>query len=165
MLIGALSDSHDNVFLIEKAVEVLNACNVGLVLHAGDFVSAFTVAKFKQLACPFVGVFGNNDGDCELLKLRFGETSNCKVHTCFAEVAVEGCRIALLHGHEMALLHALVHSGYFDYVVHGHSHNRGVERVGKTLAVNPGEVCGYLTGKPSLAIIDTAKNEATHIDL
>ena len=83
----------------------------------------------------------------------------------FAAVTVEGYRIALLHGEETELLNALVNSGYFDAVIHGHSHNRSVEKMGKTLFINPGELCGYLTGKSTLALLDTVKQEAKIIEL
>ena len=165
MLIGAISDSHDNLPQIEKAVEILNQQKVGLVLHAGDYVAGFVIPKFKRLNCQLIGVFGNNDGDHELLKKRFSETTNCTIHDRFAQVTLDGCRIALLHGHETELLDAIIDSGYFDAVIHGHSHNQGIERKGKTLAVNPGELCGYLTGKPTIALIDTVKNEAKIIEL
>ncbi len=165
MLIGVISDSHDNLPLIEKAVQTLNEQKVGLVLHAGDYVSPFTIARFKKLNCQFVGVFGNNDGDHELLKKRFAETTNCTVHGRFTQVTVDGYRIALLHGDEPELLNAIVDGGYFDAVIHGHSHTRSIERRGKTLAINPGELCGYLTGKPSIAILDTAKDEAEIVEL
>ena len=165
MLIGILSDTHDNLPLIEKAVQVLNDKKVGLALHAGDYVAGFVIPKLKQLNCPLIGVFGNNDGDHELLKKRFSETANCTIHDRFAQIKVEGYKIALLHGHETELLNAIVECGYFDAVVHGHSHFKGIQRKGKTLAVNPGELCGYLTGKPTIAVLDTAKNEAEIIEL
>ena len=75
MLIGAISDTHDNLPQVEKAVKYLNDQKVGLVLHAGDYVAGFVIPKFKQLNCKLIGVFGNNDGDHELLKKRFSETS------------------------------------------------------------------------------------------
>jgi putative phosphoesterase len=165
LLIGVVSDSHDNLPLIEKAVEKLNQQKVSLVLHAGDFVAPFTISRFKKLNCPFIGVFGNNDGDHELLKKRFSETNNCTVHERFTQVTVEGYRIALLHGHETELLSAIIECGYFDAVIHGHSHNYGIDRRDKTLAVNPGELCGYLTGKASFALLDTEKSEATIVEL
>ncbi len=165
MLIGLVSDSHDNLPLVEKSVQILNEQKVGLVLHAGDYVAPFVVARFKKLNCRFIGVFGNNDGDHELLKKRFDDTTNCEVHDRFTQVVVDGYRIALLHGDELELLDAIIDSGYFNAVIHGHSHNRGVERKGKTLVINPGELCGYLTGKPSIAILDTSKDEARLIDL
>ena len=165
MLIGAISDSHDNLPQIEKAVKILNEQKVGLVLHAGDYVAGFVVPKFKALNCKLIGVFGNNDGDHELLKKRFGETANCTLRDRFAQVEVEGFRIALLHGTETELLNAIIDCGYFDAVVHGHSHMKGIVCKGKTLAINPGELCGYLTGKATLAILDTAKKEAKIIEL
>jgi putative phosphoesterase len=165
MLIGAISDSHDNLPQIEKAVQALNNQKVGLVLHAGDYVAGFVIPKFKALNCNLIGVFGNNDGDHELLKKRFSETTNCIIHDRFTTVTIEGYRVALLHGHETELLKAIIDSESFDAVIHGHSHNMGIERKGKTLSINPGELCGYLTGKPTVAILDTEKNEAKIIEL
>ena len=165
MLIGAISDSHDNLPMIEKAVQALNNQKVSLVLHAGDYVAGFVIPKFKALNCNLIGVFGNNDGDHELLKKRFSETTNCIIHDRFTTVTIEGYRVALLHGHETELLKAIIDSESFDAVIHGHSHNMGIERKGKTLSINPGELCGYLTGKPTVAILDTEKNEAKIIEL
>jgi uncharacterized protein len=165
MLIGAISDTHDNLPLIEKAVQILNQQKVDLVLHAGDYVAGFVIPKLAKVNCPLIGVFGNNDGDHELLKKRFSETTNCTIHDRFTQNTIQGYRIALLHGHETELLNAIVDSGYFDAVIHGHSHNRSIEQKGKTLSINPGELCGYLTGKPSIAILDTAKRQAQFIEL
>jgi len=165
MLIGAISDTHDNLPQVEKAVKYLNSQNVALALHAGDYVAGFVIPKFKLLNCKLIGVFGNNDGDHELLKKRFSETTNCTIHERFTSIEVEGYRIALLHGHEVELLNAIIESGYFDAVIHGHSHYKGVEKKGKTLAINPGEVCGYLTGKSTVALLDSLKGEARIVEL
>jgi len=165
MLIGAISDTHDNLPLIEKAVQTLNDQKVGLVLHAGDYVAGFVIPKLAKLNCPLIGVFGNNDGDHELLKKRFSETKNCTIHDRFAQITIENYRIALLHGHETELLNAIVDGGYFDAVIHGHSHNKNIEQKGKTLSINPGELCGYITGKPTIAILDTIKKEAKIVEL
>ena len=165
MLIGAISDSHDNLPLIEKAVQILNDQKVGMVLHAGDYVAGFVIPKFKALNCQLIGVFGNNDGDHELLKKRFSETTNCTIHDRFAKINLDGYKIALLHGHETELLEAIIESGYFDAVIHGHSHSKGIEQKGKTLTINPGELCGYLTKNPTLAILDTVEQKARIVEL
>jgi len=165
MRIGIISDTHDNLQLVEKAVKKLNEEKVELVLHAGDYVSPFTIPKFKALNMKLIGVFGNNDGDHEFLKKRFSECPSCEVRGRFAEVNVEGFKIALLHGDETELLNALINCGGFDAVVHGHSHAKVSRRNGKTLIVNPGEACGYLTGKATIALLDTAKQEAKIIEL
>jgi putative phosphoesterase len=165
MLIGVISDTHDNLPMIEKAVKRLNTEKVELVLHAGDYVAPFVIPKFKALNCKLIGVFGNNDGDHELLRKRFSETSNCEIRGRFAEIDIDGFKIALLHGDETELLNALINHGNFDAVVHGHSHAEVSRKNGKTLVVNPGETCGYLTGKPTIALLDTIKREAKIIEI
>ncbi len=165
VLIGIIADTHDNLPMVEKAVKKLNALKVELVLHAGDYVSPFVIPKFKALHAKLIGVFGNNDGDHEFLKKRFSECANCEVRGRFAEVDADGFKIALLHGDEVELLDALVNCGGFDAVVHGHSHAVGAVKKGKTLVVNSGEVCGYLTGKSTMALLDTVKREAKIVEL
>ena len=165
MLIGLISDTHDSLPMIEKAINRLNEEKVELVLHAGDYVAPFVIPKFKALNCKLIGVFGNNDGDHELLRKRFSETTNCTIRGRFAEINVEGFVIALLHGDESELLNAVASHGGFDAVVHGHSHANVSMNMGKTLVVNPGEVCGYLTGKPTLALLDTNRREAIIVNL
>ena len=71
MKIGIISDTHDNLPQIRKAVKVFNREKVDLVFHAGDFVSPFTALEFKNLNSPLYGVFGNNDGDKLYLKEIF----------------------------------------------------------------------------------------------
>jgi putative phosphoesterase len=165
MLIGLISDTHDNLPLVEQAVKRLNHEKAELVLHAGDYTSPFVIPKFKALPCKLIGVFGNNDGDHELLKKRFSETSNCEVRGRFAEVDAAGFKVALLHGDETELLNALVNCGGFDAVVSGHTHISVNKVKGKTLVVCPGEVCGYLYGKPTLALLDTEKRQVSIIEL
>ncbi len=165
MLIGIISDTHDNLPLIEKAINRLNKENAELVLHAGDYVSPFVIPKFKTLKTKLIGVFGNNDGDHELLKKRFSENKNLEIRGTFAKITVEGLSIALLHGENEELLKALTESDGFDVIVHGHGHHSSIRKKDKTLIINPGEVCGYLSGKPTLALLDTDKREAKIIEL
>jgi putative phosphoesterase len=165
MLIGVISDTHDNLPMIEKAIKKLNEENVALVLHAGDYISPFVIPKFKALNAKLIGVFGNNDGDHEFLKKRFSETENCEIRDRFAEIDANGFKIALLHGDETELLNALINCEGFDAVIHGHVHSVDVRKKGKTLIVNPGEVCGYLSGKSTMALLDTEKREAKIIEI
>lgn len=94
------------------------------------------------------------------LKKRFGEIENCEVHGRFSEVNVDDFKIALLHGDHIELLNSLINCGGFEAIAHGHSHAKVANRNGKTLIANPGEACGYLTGKANIDLLDTAKREA-----
>lgn len=165
MLIGLIADTHDNLPMVERAVRRLNEEKVELVLHAGDYVAPFVVPKFKELKARLIGVFGNNDGDHELLRKKFSEQDRLEIRGNFADVAADGLRIVLLHGSDMELMKALIDSVSFDVVVHGHSHRAETYRKGKTLIVNPGEVCGYLTGKSTIAVFDTNTRQARILEL
>jgi hypothetical protein len=165
MLIGLIADTHDNLPMVDRAVKRLNEENVELVLHAGDYVAGFVIPRFKELKAKLIGVFGNNDGDHELLRKRFSENKRLELRGNFAEITADGLKIALLHGGDVELLEALIDQERFDVVVYGHTHIAEIRRKGETLVVNPGEVCGYLSGKSTLALLDTVKREAKIIEL
>jgi putative phosphoesterase len=161
MLVGIMSDTHDHLPLVDKAVKKLIDEKVKLVLHAGDYISPFVISHFKPFKGRFIGVFGNNDGDHEFLKRRFQELG-LEIRGVFAEVKINGLRIALLHGGEPGgppgpseLLKSLISAECYDVIIHGHVHEAKTYRKGKTLVINPGEVCGYLSRKPSVAVLDT----------
>ncbi|TCK03360.1 metallophosphoesterase [Phorcysia thermohydrogeniphila] len=153
MRIAVISDSHDNLKKLEQFLKTVNEEGVDLVIHCGDFVSPFSV-KFllSNLKCDFIGVFGNNDGEIAgLLKVSGGLIEKPPV----AKV-IDGQRFALMH--EPYLLESVARSGNFDYVLYGHTHEIDTRVIGSCQIVNPGELCGYLTGKSSFAILDTAQN-------
>ncbi len=162
--IGIIADTHDRLQFIDRAVKVLNREEADLVLHAGDYVAPFAVLQFRSLKAKLIGVFGNNDGDRNLLKRKFDEIG-AEIRGKFAEISVNNLKIALIHGEENDLLKALINSNYYDVVIHGHTHKAEKYRVGKTLVINPGEVCGYLTGKATIAILDVDKREVEIIDI
>jgi len=164
MIVGIIADTHDRLPLLDEAVKRLNEEKVQLVLHAGDYVAPFVVPHFKPLKANLIGVFGNNDGDRELLKKRFTELG-AEIRGKFAEVKADGLRIALLHGDEIELLRSLIDVESHDVIVHGHTHEAKTYRKGKTLVINPGEVCGYLSEKPTMAVLDTQKLDAKIIHL
>jgi len=151
--IGIISDTHDNLPLIDRAVERLNRTGVGMVLHAGDYISPFTVSHFKPLKAKTIGVCGNNCAERILLKRLFKEIGG-DLRGFFAQVSMNGLKIALLHGHDEELLNSIINSGAYNVVIHGHTHQAKTQRVGGTLVINPGEVCGYLTGRSTMATLD-----------
>jgi putative phosphoesterase len=128
-------------------------------------VAPFVIPRFKELRARLIGVFGNNDGDHELLRLRFKENKRLEMRGSFAYVKADGLKIALLHGIDRELLEALIDRESFDVVVHGHTHLAGVHKKGETLVVNPGEACGYLTGRSTISLLDTVKRKAKVLKL
>ena len=164
MRVGIIADTHDRLPLVDKAVNRLNKEKVELVLHAGDYVAPFVAPHFKPLKAQLIGVFGNNDGDKELLKKRFTELG-AEIRGKFAEVFIDELRIAMLHGDETELLLSLIDVGSYDVIVHVHTHEAKTYKKGKTLVVNPGEACGYLSKTPSIAMLNTKPLDAKILHL
>ncbi len=149
MKIGILADSHDNMPKIDKAVELFNSEGVELVLHAGDFISPLTADRFARLNAPFIGVFGNNDGERLYLTRKFDGIG--KLYPDYHELKLGERRGVLMH--EPKFIDALVASGMYDLIVYGHTHEIDI-REGRLVVINPGEACGWLSGRSTVVIFD-----------
>jgi len=161
MKIGIISDTHDNLPQIKKAVKIFNREKVELVLHAGDFVSPFTFLEFKNLNYPLKGVFGNNDGDKLYLQEKFRGIG--KLYPTPYNVKINNKNIVMLHKEK--LIDALAESQKYDVVIYGHTHRTDLRKIGKTIIINPGECGGWLTGKSTIALLDLESLEAKIIKL
>jgi putative phosphoesterase len=153
MKIGVLSDSHDNLPNIRKAVEIFSKKGVEALIHGGDFCSPFTMAEFKPLAdagLKMHAVFGNNDGDRVLLVRRGGDFCSFSDGACI--VTLGGKRIVVLHYPDLG--EDLFKLGTYDLVIYGHNHKVRVEGREKKL-LNPGSCSGYLTDAATVALVQT----------
>jgi len=159
MKIGIISDTHDNIPKIKAAVAIFNERDVELVIHAGDYVAPFAVRPLNDLKCQYVGVFGNNDGE----KLGLNRVSAERIKTQPHTIETDDKKILVLH--EPGELAALIKSQTYDIIVYGHTHEPVIDKQGRTLVVNPGECGGWLTGKSSIALIETEKMTAEIIKL
>ncbi len=159
MIIGIMSDTHDNMPLVRRAIDLFNERHVEYVIHAGDYTSPFTLKLFPDLRCEYVGIFGNNDGDRLLLQERAGG----KIRNQPYIFTLRDKKIVVMHEHHV--VEALADSGHFDLVVYGHTHKADVRKVRNTLVVNPGEVGAYLYGKSTAALVDLEKLEAEIVEL
>lgn len=155
MIIGVISDTHDNLALLRAALRRIADEGAGLVLHAGDIVSPFMAVPFKETGLRVIGVFGNNDGDKLYLRERFSEVG--ELHFGPYELVIDGRKVLLMH--EPRALEALVSSGEYDLVIYGHTHQVD-HRPGKPLVLNPGEGGGWLSGEPTFALVDLERLEA-----
>jgi putative phosphoesterase len=165
MKIGAISDTHDLLDNARKAVEIFNENGVEYCFHAGDIISPFMAPKvFKDLEGKFIGVFGNNDGELLGLRDKFAEI-NGEIKGAQTSIELEGKKIALFHTLESNLLEAVIASNKFAVIISGHTHEASIKKIGTSLVINPGEACGYLTGKATAAIIDLKAMKAELITL
>ncbi|MHB1295680.1 MAG: metallophosphoesterase [Anaerolineae bacterium] len=156
MRIGVISDIHDNVWALERVLKVFEGCDELLCL--GDLCAPFTLTAIAEgFAGPVHLVWGNNDGDKLLITRNADAAGNVTIYGEVAELERGGRTIAMTHYPVVAK--ALAAGGTYDLVCYGHNHRRGMQRVGKTLLLNPGEVMGRF-GVHSCAIYDTDTGEA-----
>ncbi len=153
MKIGVLSDTHDHLVNIRKAVDIFLKNGVEAVIHGGDFCSPFTIAEFTPLFDKGVkmhAVFGNNDGDRVLLVKRGGDFVTFTDFTSI--LTLGGKKIVVMHYPELA--DDLFRLGAYDLVVYGHNHRVRVEGGEKKL-LNPGTCAGYLAETATVALLET----------
>lgn len=170
MLIGIVSDTHDNALNLIKAIKIFNENKAGLVVHCGDWVSPFMPDFCSELKCRIVSVWGNNEGDrYRFLTRQQTKKWNIDFQNTAVELEIDGKKLIAYHGDSKPLLKALVDSQKYDVVFSGHTHSPLVELKGKTLYVNPGSTSGLceskIVNKTTVAIFDTITNKAKIIDL
>jgi putative phosphoesterase len=163
MKIGVLSDTHDNLANLGRAVGIFAERGVEALIHAGDVCSPFVLREFEPLAARGVrmhAVFGNNDGDRVLLVRKGADF--CIFHDGAAILELDGRRIVVTHYPDLAP--ALLASGVYDLVIHGHDHRVRVEGESRRL-LNPGTCAGYLAARATAAVVDLADLSVEVVEL
>jgi uncharacterized protein len=169
MKIGIISDTHDQILRVKKAVETFNKEKVELVLHCGDIVSPFTLQFFKELKCPIKFLLGNNTGDIRyhIIHAKNFGLKDYEFGTFFS-IEAKGKKIAVYHGEDKEITQALIKCGDYDCVFCGHDHVSRIEKTGKVLFVNPGTLMDkHKDGMnlPSIAIYDSSVHTARIINI
>lgn len=169
MKIGIISDTHDQLDNIDRALEAFRIAKVERILHLGDWCSPFSLRRVASANIPTDGIFGNNDGD--IFKLNRACPEHVKLHDRFALLSIDGLSICLFHGDPEEVVEALAHSGRYDVVLYGHNHVRQVRSIEQTLIINPGSCVGSQTPvspvwtPPSCCVFDTITKEVELIEL
>ncbi|MEM9294475.1 MAG: metallophosphoesterase [Planctomycetota bacterium] len=148
MRVGLLSDSHDRVPALEAGLAILRERGVAMLLHAGDFVAPFAAKRLHPdvVGVPVHACYGNNDGERRGLRRVLPVVEEGPVRLEL------GGRVVVMDHFRDWLSESDVAGA--DVVVTGHTHEASVEWDGHTLWVNPGEVCGWVTGRCSVAVLE-----------
>lgn len=162
MLIGIISDTHNDIEATEKALEILAARNVEILVHAGDINSPRMLEFFKGLDCYIV--LGNGDLiDSDEIRKK-GIELGMRPAEVKMEFSLGGKNFAVFHGHDVPLFRDAVSSGKFDYIIKGHTHFFENYVNNNCRIINPGAL--YRRDESSFAILDieTDKVEKILID-
>ena len=146
MKICVISDSHDQIPLLDAAVAQAKAAGAQVVLHCGDVVAPSTLHCLDRHGLPVHVIHGNNTGDLfTLARLATRPNSVIRYHGMDAALHLGGRHIFLVHYPHYA--RALAATGDWDLVCCGHSHRVEWEQLpnmkgGSTLVLNPGTMGG-----------------------
>jgi uncharacterized protein len=174
MLVGILSDTHDNLPMIRRALSYFEGAGADCLIHAGDFVAPFALKEIVKYNGVVYAVFGNNDGERAGLKKILPDLDK-------APRRLKLCEKTVLLVHDEEDLSAADRDGA-DVIVVGHTHQAEIRvpsgssngRTGQSqtagqslqpMVINPGEAGGWLTGEATVATLDTETLEARIVKL
>lgn len=166
-MIGVISDTHDDLDSIRAALELFSREKVDSIFHLGDLVSPFALKELAKWEGRVDLLLGNNEGEALVAKL--GVELGLRVHTAPVELTLSDRELLAFHGFGSLSLtekvaRILADSGKYDLVLFGHTHSPVVEER-KSLLVNPGEACGKLTKRKTIALVDIKKLEAEIVEI
>ena len=163
MRIAVMSDSHDHIWNLRKALEQIRSPDIQMIIHCGDFVAPFMLKELDNARIPVHGVFGNNDGDQYLLtKLSLTVFSNITLHGIVGQVDINGFTIGFTHQNIVA--EGLAAGGSYKMVCFGHSHEYLLKKIGQTILLNPGEIMGK-EGIPGFCLVNTETTKVERVKL
>jgi len=157
MKLGILSDTHSNLTNLHQALDWLREREIDTILHCGDLSGVSVVQAMADFDVWIAE--GNVDRGLRLeqvIEETFGPGRFAWLH----RLTLGGYPVALTHGENEEALSNLIGQGEYTYVIHGHTHRRRDERVGRTRVINPGALGGTRKEARSFCVLDL---EADHV--
>jgi putative phosphoesterase len=157
MQIGVLADTHDRLPTLRAALLRFRELGITTVLHPGDIVAPFAAKVLAGFDGTLHVTYGNNDGERRGLKQVLPQIQDGPLR-----LELAGRRVLLHHAREWCRPEQITAA---DVIVTGHTHEARVERRDGKLFVNPGECCGWVTGRATVAVIALDTGEVQQIEI
>ncbi|MEN8798705.1 MAG: YfcE family phosphodiesterase [Flavobacteriaceae bacterium] len=146
MKIALLSDIHDHVWNLKKALKTQELQSTDSMLFCGDLCAPFILKLLGQgYAKPIHVVLGNNDGDVAAIIANASGFKNVHIHGEYFRGEFDDKTFAMNHYPGKA--RKLAEQGRYDVVCYGHNHTLSEEWIGESLLLNPGPIMGFHGGE------------------
>lgn len=159
MQIAVISDTHDNLFRLEKALKEIRSREIKLLFHCGD-IGTKTIENLKAEEIQIYAVCGNNDYFPELE--RMCKNSNIGLFEDIGEIEIDKRKISITHLPKVAEYLASLKK--YNIIFFGHTHRKSFKLLGDTKLVNPGDIMAR-HNKPSFIIYDTIEDKIEFINI
>ncbi|MBR9675646.1 YfcE family phosphodiesterase [Candidatus Woesearchaeota archaeon] len=156
-MIVILSDTHEHVEVLKKALKKIKKLKPELIIHLGDLICPPMLDFFKDYK-DFRLVFGNCDGEKQGLRAK-AKAYGWDEPKEFLNFEFENKKF--FAAHQPHKTESAIETQRYDYVLHGHTHNARDEKNGKTRIINPGAL--YWTKKYTFASLNPKTDELKFI--
>ena len=162
MRIGIISDTHDDHTTLEKALDVLRDEEVHHILHCGDVCGPGMILGLEGFDVWIAQ--GNMDRQPGLAATVNNFLGRSRL-AWFHRLSLDGRSVAMLHGDNEEMLRTTIASGQYAYALHGHTHLRRNQKVGRTRVINPGALGGSRSDEHTFCTLDLATGETSFLEV
>ena len=171
MKIAIISDTHDNIVNLDKALQYIRGEKIKTIIHLGDVVSQETL---DYLAENFSGKLFIARGNADLydiknqkLKITHSTTSgqenkyaNIKIFEEYGEIEIDKRKIGFVHKKSDIPNFQTPYTKYHipNTIFYGHSHKPWIEEIKGVTYANPGNLAG-IHYDPTFAVYETSSKK------
>jgi hypothetical protein len=161
--VGVVADTYDNREGLRQLLDRFLVGGARWLFHCGGLGSANLVDLLKPWQVYIVAgekERGRQAIEAALQKARLQATLPTSLAT-----TIEGFRVGLCRGDDMAFVNRWAKSGEFAYIFYGHTLRRSDSYIGKTRVINPGALGGPRYQSRSGFLLDLVSGEAKLIEV
>lgn len=161
MKIGVMSDTHDNLPNLIYVLETFRERGIETIIHCGDLTDFGLISHFSGFRLIYLT--GNMDHASGTIIRRVENLREDNFAGLVFRGDLEGVLVAATHSHIEGKVMELVREGKYQWIFHGHTHEKRDEMVRGVRIVNPGALGGLGRGGRTFCIVDLAAGDVEFI--
>lgn len=152
MKIGVLSDTHDNLSNLTYVLNTYRERGIETFIHCGDLTSLDMVSHLTGFRVIYT--MGNMDIVTGAIKKRLEKMRDDNFAGMVFKGKLGGVGVAATHSHVDGQVIDLVRARRYNWIFHGHTHEKRDEVVRGARIVNPGALGGLNKQPRTFCIVD-----------
>lgn len=157
MKIGVLSDTHDNLSNLTYVLNTYRDRGITTLIHCGDLTNLDMVSHFEGFRVIYT--MGNMDVVTGAIKKRLEKMRDDNFAGMVFKGKLDGVDVAATHSHVDGKVMELVREKRYEWIFHGHTHEKRDEMVRGARIVNPGALGGLGREPRTFCIVDLDAEE------
>lgn len=157
MKIGVMSDTHDNLSNLIFVLNTYREHDIETVIHCGDLTSLEMVSHFEGFRVIYT--MGNMDVTTGAVKKRLEKMREDNFAGMVFTGRLGGVLVAATHSHINGKVMELIREGRYQWIFHGHTHEKRDEKIQGVRIINPGALGGLGREPRTFCIVDLDSEE------